>query len=146
MNPSVVSLNIAAAIGNLPEVQGFVRYQAEKAGAQETLQSRLELVVEELFVNIVEYSQSAAAQQPAAVEIRCHKQTSPDNSDQFFCIAFHDWGLAFNPLEQPTPSLDTDVEARQIGGLGIFLVNHMADFCSYSREQESNQFQACFRL
>lgn len=143
---SSASMSIPARVENLPKILKFVRYQAVRAVVPEAVKSKLDLVVEEVFVNISKYSHEQAASDTAEVEILCNKETVPDNSRQVFSITFKDSGPPFNPLEQQLPSLDTDLDERQIGGLGIYLTQLMADSCSYKRKGKSNLFQVCFHL
>jgi len=138
------SMNTAAVLNNLPKILEFVRYQAVQAEVPETIKSKLDLVVEELFVNIVKYSYEDQASNRAEVEIRCRKVSLPDSSTGVFSLTFKDFGPPFNPLEQQLPSLDTDLDERQVGGLGIYLTQLMADSCSYTRKEESNLFEVCF--
>ena len=140
------SIRIAATLDNFPKILEFVRYQAGQADVPETVLGKLDLVVEELFVNIVKYSYEDRTNATAGFEIRCRKEVVADNAAGCFSITFKDFGPPFNPLEQAPPSLDTDLDERQVGGLGIYLTQLMADSCSYKREGDSNLFQVCFHL
>lgn len=141
---SDASMFVAAVLNNLPNILEFVRDQAAQAGVPERVQSKLDLVVEELFVNIVKYSYGQAASDTAEVEILCSKESVLDNAVQVFSLTFKDSGPPFNPLEQRPPSLEGDLDNRQVGGLGIYLTQLMADSCSYTRKGDSNLFQVCF--
>jgi len=50
-----------------------------------------------------------------------------------------DQGVAFNPLEAEPPDLASSLEARPIGGLGIYLVKSLATSLTYRREQGWNR-------
>ena len=54
-------------------------------------------------------------------------------------ITFRDSGIPYNPLEKPSPDLSSPASARQIGGLGIFLVQKYADQLSYVYEDGENR-------
>jgi len=136
-------LSIAAEFNNLAAVKAFVCRRAKDLGAPDLLWSKLELVVEELFLNIVNHSSPAPR---TSVDISCSRQSVGDVDDEMFCLCLRDWGPPFNPLEKEDPALEQDVELRPIGGLGIFLVIQMADHCSYRREDDSNIFSACFQM
>ncbi len=141
MNRSDALLHIAADFDNLFAVKAFVCRRAEAMGVPDDLWSKLELVVEELFLNIVDHARPKSG---TGVEIGCSWQSVGDVPDERFCISVRDWGSPFNPLEKEAPSLEQDVDGRPIGGLGIFLVIQMADYCNYVREDECNLFTACF--
>lgn len=140
------SISVTAKLDNFSKIMEFVRYQANQADVPETVRGKLDLVVEELFVNIVQHSSKDQANARAAVEIRCCKETVADKGKASFTITFKDYGPPFNPLKQQLPNLDTDLDERQVGGLGIYLTQLMADSCSYKREGDSNNFQVCFHL
>jgi len=53
-------------------------------------------------------------------------------------MEFEDRGREFNPLEISEPDLDTPIENRQLGGLGIHLVKKMMDEAQYRREGDRN--------
>lgn len=140
------SITFTAELENLPKIIEFVRHHALQAEISEALKNKIDLVVEELFVNIVKYSYQDSTSMQAEVEIWCAQEVTSDASTELFSLTFKDFGQPFNPLEQSSPSLDTDLDARQVGGLGIYLVDIMADSCSYTREGESNLFRVCFHL
>ncbi|BHH86228.1 ATP-binding protein [Desulforhopalus sp. 52FAK] len=136
-------LSINADFDNLAPVKSFVHRQAKDLMAPELLLAKLELVVEEIFLNIVNHSRPAPK---TSVNISCSKQSVGEAADEMLCICVQDWGAPFNPLANDSPALEEDVESRPIGGLGIFLVIQMADHCSYRREEDSNIFSACFHM
>jgi len=53
-------------------------------------------------------------------------------------MEFEDRGREFNPLEVAEPDLETPIEDRQLGGLGIHLVKKMVDVATYRREGDRN--------
>lgn len=141
--PGNAHLSIAADFDNLVTVKDFVCSRAGEFAVPELLWSKLELVVEELFLNIVNHSCPAPRK---SVDIICSQQRIGDKADEMFCVSVRDWGPPFNPLEKESPALEEDLDSRPIGGLGIFLVIQMADHCSYTREDDSNIFSACFLM
>ncbi len=46
-------------------------------------------------------------------------------------LIFIDQGTPYNPLENKDPDITLDIEDREIGGLGIFLVKKTMDELSY---------------
>jgi anti-sigma regulatory factor (Ser/Thr protein kinase) len=53
-------------------------------------------------------------------------------------MEFEDRGREFNPLEIAEPDLETPIEDRQLGGLGIHLVKNMVDLAEYRRDGDRN--------
>lgn len=49
-----------------------------------------------------------------------------------------DNGVAFNPLKADEPDLNTKVEDRQVGGLGVYFLEQYMDNIQYEREDDQN--------
>ena len=84
---------------------------------EENLQ--VNLIVEEIFVNIVDYSKTEFI----TVNIEYEEPT--------LTLEFIDNGIQFNPLLKEDPETPTTIEDSQIGGLGILLTKEMADELYY---------------
>ncbi len=80
---------------------------------------QVELIVEEVFVNIVNYSKSDFV----SVNVEYDEPT--------LTIEFIDNGVEFNPLLKKDPEFPKNIDDAQIGGLGIFFAKQMADDLSY---------------
>ena len=91
---------------------------------EENLQ--VNLIVEEIFVNIVNYSKTEFI----IVNVEYEKPT--------LTIEFIDNGIEFNPILKEEPSIPHDIDEAQLGGLGIFLTKEMADELEYSYENNEN--------
>lgn len=86
----------------------------------------IRLVVEELIVNIVNYSGSDY------IDIELKRD---ENS---ITLCFRDNGIPFNPLKRVMPDTTLPLEKRQIGGLGIYLVIKKTDAISYEYTNGEN--------
>lgn len=75
------------------------------------------------------------------VEIICKIE-----EDSAFVIEILDTGLAFNPLTISDPDTKEDIDRRQIGGLGIFLIKKLTDDFRYRREDNKNIQELVVRL
>ena len=89
----------------------------------------VDLIVEEVFVNIVDYSKTDFI----IVNAEFIKPT--------LTVEFIDNGIEFNPLLKENPLLPDDVDEAQIGGLGIFLTKEMADELDYIRINGENHLK-----
>ena len=49
-----------------------------------------------------------------------------------------DDGRPFNPIEAPEPEMDSPLEERPVGGLGIHLARKLMDRLAYRRQQDKN--------
>ena len=90
---------------------------------------QVSLIVEEVFVNIVDYSKTDFI----IVNAEFIKPT--------LTVEFIDNGIEFNPLLKENPLLPDDVDEAQIGGLGIFLTKEMADELDYIRINGENHLK-----
>ena len=86
------------------------------------------MVVEELVVNIVDYSGSNYMD----VEISCEKDR--------FTMCYRDGGVPFNPLKNEPPDFSLPIAQRQMGGLGIYLALTSMDTAEYEFVKGENVF------
>ncbi|MBQ6377531.1 MAG: ATP-binding protein [Prevotella sp.] len=100
--------------------------QTEEAASVGDFWNRLSVVVEELVVNIVNYSQSDYID----VEIL--------RNENSLTLRFRDGGVPFNPLEREFPDFSIPMEDRKIGGLGIYLVIQYMDTVAYEHTGGEN--------
>ena len=91
----------------------------EDVAAVDEIWRRLGVVVEEIVLNIVDYSKSDYLD----VEIT--------RDEESITLCFHDGGELFNPLEREEPDFTVPLEDRKIGGLGIFMVIKYMDTVTY---------------
>ncbi|MBG0788917.1 MAG: ATP-binding protein [Desulfovibrionaceae bacterium] len=143
MGPQAAILSIEATLPHLRAAQDFVRRHAASRGVPESLCPKIDLVVEELFMNIANHAHPKTREE---MEIHCLPLEEDVGERPQFCLVFKDWGPPFNPLDPPPPSLEPDIELRPIGGLGIHMVTRMTDSLAYVREGDHNIVTACFRL
>ena len=79
----------------------------------------VDLILEEVFVNIVNYSDSDFINVNAEYE------------NQTLTIEFIDNGIEFNPLLEEDPETPSNADDAVIGGLGIFLTKQVVDDIFY---------------
>lgn len=91
--------------------------------------NRLQVILEELFTNVVKYAVGPGVWGTGAQGV----QVSLSRLGDIVRIEFADDGAAFNPLTLPEPEFDEDLEERPVGGLGIHLVRRMTERASYQR-------------
>ena len=124
-------ITVDAVVENLQEVIDFATEQLETRDCPIKTSMQLELVIEEIFVNIASYAyhpEIGAAtfcmefeENPAAVQ-----------------MTFIDGGKPYNPLEKKDPDTSLEIDERDIGGLGIFLVKKNVDEISYEYTDGKN--------
>ena len=86
----------------------------------------LDVVVEELVVNIVDYSNSDYLDVEIIRDKKC------------IILRFRDGGVPFNPLKKKAPDFSLPIEDRKIGGIGIFLVVQSMDSVAYEHTGGEN--------
>ena len=90
---------------------------------------QVNLIVEEIFVNIVNYSKTDFITVKAQYENR------------ILTLEFIDNGIEFNPLLKQDPALPNDIDEAQVGGLGIFLTKQIADELDYIHMNGENHLK-----
>ena len=88
----------------------------------------LRLVVEEIFVNIVNYSDA----EYVIINIE---------SDNNLTIEFVDNGIQFDPTLKENPETPKTLDETQVGGLGILLAKNYADEIIYTYENNENRLK-----
>jgi serine/threonine-protein kinase RsbW len=125
-------INVPAKIDQIRELIQFVVNCARKQGFSRERIGEIELVAEEVLVNVISY---AYPQKEGEVEVYCH----PD-ADGRLIIRISDHGVPFDPMSVPPPDFSQDIDGRQTGGLGIFIVRQLADELKYVRDGQRNIF------
>ena len=100
--------------------------QTEEVAPVADAWNQLSVVVEELVLNIVDYSQSD------------YLDVEMMRDEKSLTLRFRDGGVPFNPLEREFPDFSIPMEDRKIGGLGIFMVIQYMDDVAYEHTGEEN--------
>ena len=96
----------------------------------------IELVVEEVLVNIINYAYPGG---DGDVTVTCDADTAGQ-----VVMTFIDSGAAFDPLALPPPDISADIESRTVGGLGVFFVRELSEDVTYTRHADTNQLAITF--
>lgn len=124
-----VEKTFAASMETIPVIVGFVSETASVMGVHPKRVMHLELAVEEAAVNICSYAYEIP---PGEVTIRISRET------EVVRIELVDAGVPFDPLAADAPDIRSELENREVGGLGIFLIRRMLDEVHYSRSGDRN--------
>ncbi|MBQ7705320.1 MAG: ATP-binding protein [Selenomonadaceae bacterium] len=122
---------IEATLENLPAVTEFITSSLEEKDCSIKIIMQMELVIEEIYVNVASY-----AYRPNIGTVTIYK--SFEDTPPAITVTFVDSGTPYNPLEHEDPDINAGIDARQIGGLGIFLVKKNVDEISYERKDGQN--------
>ena len=115
-------LIVDAKVEKLDTVLSFVDEFLESIEMPMNIMMKVDIAVEELFVNIASYAYSDNNGK-ATIQIE-------ENKDNV-CISFIDSGKPYNPLKKEDPDITLSAEDRQIGGLGIYMVKKSMDNVEY---------------
>lgn len=91
------------------------------------------LAIDELLSNVIKYGYGDATEShEIVIELL--------RADEALTIILRDDGVAFDPLaDAPPPDLDSNVDDRPIGGLGVHLVKTLVDEVRYARVDGQNE-------
>ena len=117
-------LKLDAVDENLNQVLDFVNGELEALDCSPKTQMKIDVAVEEIFVNIAHY---AYKPDTGSALIRIETQSDPKR----ITITFSDWGVPYDPLAKPDPDITLSAEERQIGGLGIYITKKYMDDVKY---------------
>ncbi|MBR4152524.1 MAG: ATP-binding protein [Selenomonadaceae bacterium] len=124
-------ITVDALVENLQTVIDFATEKLEARDCPMKTSMQLELVVEEIFVNIASY---AYHPEIGAATFCMEFEENPSAVK----MTFIDGGKPYNPLEKDDPDTTLELEDRDIGGLGIFLVKKNVDEISYEYADGKN--------
>jgi len=118
---------IKAVIENIDTVLDFIDEQLIDCPAK--IRDEIGLITDEVFSNIASY---AYAPKTGDAKIRVNAVNNE------ITIEFEDSGKPYNPLENEEPEIAANIEDREIGGLGIFMVKKIADSVKYEYINNKN--------
>lgn len=108
---------------NLDAIREYVAQAAIDAGLDETGVYAVQLAADEACSNIIEHAYGESKDG----EIECTCSHDGEN----LVMIFRDHGCCFDPASVAEPVLTGSLSDRHIGGLGIFLINHLMDEVHY---------------
>ena len=119
------SIKVESKLDELYRVNEFVNNCIH----QENME--IDLIVEEIFVNITQYSKSNYT----------IVNTVFNESTGLLTLEFVDDGNQFNPLEKDDPVKPDSIEEANVGGLGIHFIKNLADKVEYEYVNNENHLK-----
>lgn len=91
---------------------------------------RVNLVFDEILSNIISYGYQDEEHHEIVVAVEL--------TGQRLVVTIEDYGIPFNPFAREAPDTNAAIEDREVGGLGIHLVQQVMDNATYQRRQNAN--------
>ena len=125
-----LALTLETRPEELERLTAAVETLAEQDNWPAALTFKVNLVLEELVLNVINYAYDESGHQ-LDVKLTCNEED--------LVIEITDEGKPFDPLhDAPEPDMESPVEERHIGGLGVYLVRTMTSAMQYRREDGKN--------
>lgn len=128
--PASLALSVRNDLAEIPRVAEAVEQFLEAAGTDGLVVFKINLCLDELLTNVIKYGFADDAEH--VIDLRLAV------ADGVLDIELEDDASAFNPLDRPPPDLESGVEVREVGGLGIHFVREIMDRVAYRRAGERN--------
>jgi len=126
--PEMKELTVEASIDRLGDVINFVNSELKRNICPPELQSQIDVAVDEVFTNIVDYAYKPATGKTVICIAVGNEVT----------LRFEDSGKPYNPLDEAAPDFSKPLMEREIGGRGVFLVRKFMDTVNYSQVGDKN--------
>jgi len=114
----------------LEKLEGFTAGFAAKVGLSDKDLFALQIVVEELVTNVIDYGGVPAGEHAVHVELSAEAGQ--------LLIRLADRGKEYNPLLREDPDVTLPAEQRPIGGLGVHFCKKLTDAQEYERRDGCN--------
>ena len=114
----------------LEKLEGFTADFALKAGLSDKDLFALQIIVEELVTNVIDYGGVPAGEHAVRADL------SAEGGE--LLIRLTDRGTEYNPLLREDPDTSLPAEQRPIGGLGVHFCKKLTDAQEYERRNGCN--------
>lgn len=118
----------SADFQNLDSIRDFVGSAAERAGLSEKEVYSVQLAVDEACSNIIEHAYDGISD--GKIEISCKVEAGQ------ITVVIHDHGKQFDMSRVRKPNLSRDLNEREIGGLGVYLMHKLMDEITFSSSKK----------
>ncbi|MFC1925409.1 ATP-binding protein [Chloroflexota bacterium] len=121
-------MKVKAKLENLSAIADFLDETMEEFGIPEHTYA-VKTAVDEACSNVMLYGYPEGE---GDIDITC------EVGNGVLTITIRDKGLSFDPDKVPPPDLESDLEHRRIGGLGIYFLKTLMDEVTYSFKDDGN--------
>lgn len=125
-----LALTFADRIEDIPRVIAAAEAFCTEHGVPPRVFGNVQLALDEWLANVINYAWAGDGPHRGDLSLTL--------ADGRLTLEIHDDGPAFNPLERAAPDLDSPLEDRAVGGLGIHLIRSVMDEVRYRRDGGRN--------
>jgi anti-sigma regulatory factor (Ser/Thr protein kinase) len=123
-------LHLKNEISEIRRINDLICKIANRHHISDAVKGDIQLALEEILSNIIFYGYDDDDQHLIDICIRW--------TDKNLLMAIIDDARPFNPVKVPEPDLNSSLECREIGGMGIHLVRNLMDELTYKNEKGKN--------
>ncbi|MDY7042102.1 MAG: ATP-binding protein [Chloroflexota bacterium] len=117
--PDGYRLTVPAQLDQLITISEFIAHAAHQTNLDERTVFQVQMAVDEACTNIIQHAYQGL--ESGEITINCHR------TNDSFVVTIQDHGRAFDPTAVPPPDLSADIEARRVGGLGLYFMRRLMD-------------------
>ncbi len=127
------SIKVPATLDHLGDAIALVSGELERRLCPLDVQHKVEVALEELFVNICSYAYKGQ-DEPGSAQVSYAYVADPSS----ITVELRDQGIPFDPLQRKDPTKPSSIQETKVGGLGIFMVKKTMDDFIYMRDDDTN--------
>lgn len=131
----IKEISLTNNVSQVPILAAWVDALGEELSLPPAAIFQLNLAIEEAVVNVMNYAYPGEDGKP--VFLMAESSLAEDNRERVV-FTLTDEGVPFDPTKETMPDITLSAEERQIGGLGIFLVEQLMEKVEYRRSEERN--------
>ena len=125
-----LTLELDAEIESLATADKAVGDFAESMSWPDEATFKVKLVLEEILMNVISYGGDSSHKPRITLHL--------SQQNDLLSMEISDDGIAYDPLTAPPLDLESDLDDRPIGGLGVHLVRELMDNVSYRYKDGRN--------
>ncbi len=137
-NQDKYHLELPASLEALAPLAQFIQHTARQWGLPPEVQHALELTADEAVTNVASYAYPPGQEGTVRLELA--------REGDWVTLTIEDEGQPFQPESTGPPDLESDLQDRRIGGLGLYLMEKMMDRVERTRDQGINRLVLQKRL
>lgn len=128
------SISIYPSDDSLDTVTNFIEKRLEGLNISSSIKNKVRITIDEVYSNFIKYGKASKA------------SVSLSFDDDKLSLSFANNGEKFNPLDKDDPNITSNLNEREVGGLGIFLVKKLSSSISYEYKDNENRLNVGFDL